>query len=191
MIKKEIVNKSKSFNDLFKNLEYKPNSISGRQRKELQIYLDNNSINYSHFSFKTKLNYKTVKQFFTDNGCKLISTTYQTNKNKLEYICKCGHNRISCYDHVKRYKQFNCKNCTINKYFINGDNNLHMHPKTFKKMIKVMESKYEKCLKYRDKFKSSELIKCSDCNQQKKIMYYYPFNLKNKICPSKPQRGVH
>ena len=127
-----------------------------------------------------KLKFETVKQFFTNNGCKLLSKTYQDNKKNLEYICKCGHKRISKFYNIKRHKQFNCKNCTINKYFINGDNNLHMHPKTFKKIIKVMESKFKKSLKYRNRFKSSEVLKCSLCKYDKKIMYYFPANLNKK-----------
>jgi len=127
-----------------------------------------------------KLKFETVKQFFTDNGCKLISTSYQTNKNKLEYICKCGHKRISRFYNIKRHKQFNCQKCTNNKYFIKVEDNLQMHPKTFKKIIKVMESKYKNSLKYRNKFKSSEVLKCSLCKYDKKIMYYFSANLNKK-----------
>ena len=125
-----------------------------------------------------KNKYTEVKQFFTKNNCKLLSTTYETNKKKLEYLCKCGHKRISCFANVKKYKQFNCKNCTINKWdFISTEN---MHPKTFKKMIKVIESKYKKSLKYRDRFKSNEILNCSLCKKDKKIIYFYPSNLNKK-----------
>ena len=83
-----------------------------------------------------KLKYKTIKKFFIDNGCKLLSIEYETNKKKLEYMCKCGHKRISCFDSVKRFKQFYCINCKKNKWASISSKN--MHPKTLNKMIKVI-----------------------------------------------------
>ena len=54
-----------------------------------------------------KLSYNTVSKYFESNGCKLISKTYKTNKEKLTYICQCGHDRKQ----YKFNKEKRCKKC--------------------------------------------------------------------------------
>lgn len=39
----------------------------------------------------SKLSYEKVKEEFSKKGCILLSKTYDTNRQKLDYICKCGH----------------------------------------------------------------------------------------------------
>ena len=116
-----------------------------------------------------KLKYEDVKKYFEDNGCKLLSKEYKSNKQKLRYITKCGHERESRFYNIKRLKQFLCKKCTPNnKYFIICKNG--MNPKTFKKRQKQLEREYKRCLKYRCDFypeNYEQQITCWDCKETK------------------------
>ena len=85
-----------------------------------------------------KLTYNKVKQFFTDNNCKLITKNYINNKQKLEYIASCDHHNIATLTYIKFYKQFKCKKCF--KIKINN--------RTFKCLIKKMNKEFGRCLKY-------------------------------------------
>lgn len=40
---------------------------------------------------KNKHSYEYVKGFFEENGCQLLSKSYEGNKEKLKYKCVCGH----------------------------------------------------------------------------------------------------
>ena len=116
----------------------------------------------------TRLTFESVKRFFSENGCSLKSTEYISNRNPLVFICKCGHNRTSCLTHVKTWNQFMCKKCTINPYIKNNANGVH--PLTFAKTKKVMETKYSQTLKYRADFLDENYNKkltCWDCKETK------------------------
>ena len=62
-----------------------------------------------------KLKYEDVKIYFDSIGCKLISTTYTTNKKPLEYLCKCGNPEVQTnrLDAIKR--GIRCGSCRVNR----------------------------------------------------------------------------
>jgi len=124
-----------------------------------------------------KLSYDIVRTFFKDNNCELLSKEYINSKTKLRYRCNCGHIRESTLSHVKLWKQFNCKKCTMknsySKYF--KINKFAMHPKTFKKILRLMENKYKKSLKYRNDFlpeNYDKKLKCWNCGKVKNFKLF-------------------
>jgi len=134
-----------------------------------------------------KLSYNEVKQFFIDNNCQLISNEYKSNKQKLTYICQCGHERISSLTNVKTHKQFLCKICNV-KYLDsnnkntawNNNNSEYIHPKRMRTLIRQLEYNFQRCLKYRNDFlpeNYNKSIKCRICKREKPIYLY--FNKKN------------
>lgn len=62
---------------------------------------------------KLRLSYAEVKKYFEDNGCELLSDTYETVDSHLEYICSCGNK-----DSISFYKfrmGRRCRECSIKK----------------------------------------------------------------------------
>lgn len=41
-----------------------------------------------------RLSYEDVKSYLDSIGCKLVSTTYESNKKPLKYLCSCGNPEI-------------------------------------------------------------------------------------------------
>lgn len=118
-----------------------------------------------------KLDFNEVSCFFEKHNCKLLSKTYENSKQKLDYLCKCGHIRTSDLKNIKSKKLFLCKNCTINKHFIKQDNQIH--PKTFTKNKKLLENRL---FTYRNDFHPSFInIKqtCFVCNKDKYLYLFY------------------
>ena len=82
-----------------------------------------------------KLTYDEVTRTFTAQGCKLLTKTYKNSKQKLTYLCKCGHKRTTSLTHFKTYisqKKYNytiCKNCIIQKGNRFKKNTEKIHPK--------------------------------------------------------------
>ena len=123
-----------------------------------------------------KISYNEVKQFFIDNNCQLISNEYKSNKQKLTYICQCGHERISNFSHIKSYNLFLCKSCSRNTSKITI-----IYKNVFKKIIRQLEFNFARCLKYRKDFlpeNYNKTIKCNICKREKPI--YLFFNSRNK-----------
>lgn len=62
--------------------------------------------------FPTRLKYDDVVEIFAEAGCKLISKTYNNNKERLEYYCNCGHHEI-CRVTLMTFQLYgtNCANC--------------------------------------------------------------------------------
>lgn len=56
-----------------------------------------------------KLDYNYVKNFFKENGSKLISKEYKNCEENLDYICVCGREAKSTFSNFKRYKH--CYQC--------------------------------------------------------------------------------
>ena len=124
-----------------------------------------------------KLTYETVKKYFEDNDCELISKEYLSNRYKLKYIASCGHERESRLYHIKLWKQFLCKKCTFIKcnsskkkrnFFSTIRNK--MHPNTYKKRQRQLEREYKRCMKYRcDYFPENynQYLTCWDCKETK------------------------
>ena len=56
-----------------------------------------------------KLKFDDVYKFFIENGCTLLSTNFINVKDPLEYICKCGHTRISTLDQINGVIHSNAK----------------------------------------------------------------------------------
>lgn len=58
---------------------------------------------------KLRLSYDFVKQYFKEQGCTLLSKTYNKNSEKLKYICVCGNIREMSFSHFQNGKR--CKTC--------------------------------------------------------------------------------
>jgi len=109
-----------------------------------------------------KLTYEHVKETFEKNGCKLLTTEYVNGKQKLEFRALCGHNEKMLFDNFKRSKSKKCSKCRRkpNKELVY----------TFEKTRLLMETRYEKTLKYRDDFLPENYDKqltCWDCKKTK------------------------
>ena len=150
----------------------------------------------------TRLKYEDVKLFFEENKCVLLSKKYKNSKENLKYKAQCGHIRISRLDRIKIFKRFRCETCssktsssktssrkTSSSKTCSNNNITGMHPKTFQKIIKIMERKINNSIKYKNDFLpenyNQELV-CWDCKETKnrKLFPYrkqYKYN-KEKRC---------
>jgi hypothetical protein len=141
------------------------------------------------------LTQEDVEDYLYAHDCVLLSE-YKTGKLPITILCKCGHERTSTLSKIKSYNQHNCKKCTLklndsydsyNPYF--KTTLYQIHPKTFIKMQKLMERKYEMSKKYRaDYFPENydQQLTCWDCGETKnrKLFPYrkqYKYN-KEKRC---------
>lgn len=118
----------------------------------------------------TKLDNETINLFLKENGCKLLSE-YKNSKTKITILCKCGHKRESSYFHIKTWKQFLCKECTVGTNLYQG-----IHPKTFSKMQRLLETKIKNSLKYKNDFQQENINKkllCLDCNIEKSKYLFF------------------
>tara|TARA_B100001093_G_C26700334_1_gene958761 strand:+ start:67 stop:876 length:810 start_codon:yes stop_codon:yes gene_type:complete len=120
-----------------------------------------------------KLSLEDVQKYFEENGCKLISKEYNTNKDPIEFICQCGHNRKSTLTRVKTLKQFLCFDCTprlcVSKETFDQR---RMHPQTFEKNKKLLERNFANTHKYRSDYlpeNYNKQLTCWDCKQTKNI----------------------
>lgn len=56
-----------------------------------------------------KLTYRYIKKFFEEQGCILLSKSYQNNRTKLKYICNCGNESEITFYNFKIGNR--CKQC--------------------------------------------------------------------------------
>lgn len=128
-----------------------------------------------------KLSYEKVKEEFTKKGCTLLSKTYNTNRQLLDYICKCGHERCVRYMAFKsnndKYDYTLCKECTLknseNNYFKRHTD--YIHPKTFQKVKRIMERKYDMTHKYRSDYlpeNYDKTLTCWSCKETKSLRLF-------------------
>lgn len=66
-------------------------------------------------------NINYVKQCFEDKGCKLLSTEYRDNKQKLKFICPCGNEGLVSFAHFQCSNQTKCLKCLKREYKWNED----------------------------------------------------------------------
>lgn len=120
--------------------------------------------------------YEEVNNYFDQNGCVLLSREYINNRTKLEFICSCGHKRISPLFAVKLYEQFRCKSCTKNRISCANSNN------SFVKICSKMEKEIKRVQKYAEDFieeNYNQHFICSGCKRDKP-RYLFPNNSKYK-----------
>ena len=74
--------------------------------------------------------YKFVKKFFEENGCKLLSTTYKNSTHqKLKYVCVCGN--ASAEIRFCHFKQgIRCQECRkkLMSEILSGENHYNYNP---------------------------------------------------------------
>lgn len=59
---------------------------------------------------RTMWNFETVKEYFEERNCRLVSTEYKRAKDKLDYICECGTEAKITFDKFKQGQRcYNCK----------------------------------------------------------------------------------
>ena len=58
-----------------------------------------------------KLTYDFVKQYFEDNGCKLLTTEYVTTNTRMPYLCSCWNESVISFSNFKSGKR--CKNVQV------------------------------------------------------------------------------
>lgn len=56
-----------------------------------------------------RLTHEEVKEYFEKEKCKLLSETYQNNRQKLKYVCICGRESEITFDSFKQGQR--CKDC--------------------------------------------------------------------------------
>lgn len=62
---------------------------------------------------KKRLSYEYVKNYFEENGCKLLTDTYINSNQKLKYICNCGMESEIIFSSFKTGRR--CKECGYKK----------------------------------------------------------------------------
>lgn len=136
-----------------------------------------------------KLSYETVKREFEKIGCTLLTKNYKSNKQLLEYLCTCGHTRTVKYTSFQSGKNlysYNlCKKCvpknSDNRYFKRQSD--HIHPKTYRKIKRIMERKYDMSLNYRSDYlpeNYNKKLTCRVCKQAKSLkLFPYRGHTKN------------
>ena len=79
-------------------------------------------IRFSHFKdgcrcmkccIYQKFTFEFVFNFFQEQGCVLLSTTYKNTKSKLKYICVCGNTSNIIFNNFKQGER--CKRCGYEK----------------------------------------------------------------------------
>jgi hypothetical protein len=142
-----------------------------------------------------KLTFNDVKQTIETTGCKLLEKKYENNKTPLKIKCsnyeKCKTVFYASLSKFKYYKYTSCEECRkdeLNKqssglmssYFKTNKNG--MHPKTYTKIKRVMERKYEMTKKYRSDFYDENYnrkLTCWDCKETKP-MRLFPYRKQYK-----------
>ena len=64
---------------------------------------------------RTKFTIEYIKQYFTDNGCRLLETEYTNTRTKMKYQCKCGNESYIKFDGFKQGNR--CVKCGGNEKF--------------------------------------------------------------------------
>jgi hypothetical protein len=49
-----------------------------------------------------KLTYESVKKYFEDQGCELLSTEYKNSRTKMIYCCSCGNESEILWSNFKK-----------------------------------------------------------------------------------------
>jgi hypothetical protein len=128
-----------------------------------------------------KLSYDKVNEEFSKIGCTLLSKQYNNNREDLIYECKCGHTRRVKYTTFQSSKHLCdytlCKECVLknseNNYFKRDQE--YIHPKTFQKVKRMMERKYEMTKKYRSDYlpeNYNKKLTCWSCKETKSIRLF-------------------
>jgi hypothetical protein len=133
-----------------------------------------------------RLKYKNVRQYYIDNNCKLLSKEYYNKKTNLEFIARCGHKDISTFACFQLRDTKNCIQCVPSYFHSNPE---YIHPNSFKKLLRIMNNKFKRTLKYRDDYlleNYEQLLTCWDCKETKtrRVFPYrkqYKYN-KEKRC---------
>jgi hypothetical protein len=60
-----------------------------------------------------KYTYEEVKEYFSNENCRLLSTDYKNNATLLDYVCKCGKQSKISFANFR--KGVRCKECGIDK----------------------------------------------------------------------------
>ena len=114
--------------------------------------------------------YEYVKNFFKENKCTLLSTSYTNGKKKLNYICECGTVSEIAFEKFKAGQR--CKNCKTRKISEktkgvprpkwSGENHPHWKPeKTNEERIK--DRKYEDYHLWRKQVFERDEFTCQCC----------------------------
>lgn len=62
---------------------------------------------------KLRHDYEFVADYFKSHGCKLLTKSYINNKQRLKYVCSCGHVSSITFADFQAGKR--CKNCSITR----------------------------------------------------------------------------
>jgi hypothetical protein len=57
---------------------------------------------------------ETAKKLFAQHGCTLLEKEWPGSKAPLRYRCKCGHERVTCWNNFSR--GFRCKLCYMKRF---------------------------------------------------------------------------
>ena len=76
--------------------------------------MKNIKINKKKRHRKSPTSIEAVAKFFTEQGCKLLETEFHNNKAPLQYKCKCGNIRYTCWNNFSR--GLGCQICYLKKF---------------------------------------------------------------------------
>lgn len=86
------------------------------------------------FHDNLRANYEDIKQLFEDNGCSLLSETYNNCDEKLKFCCECGNISYISYYSFKLGYRCGCQNSlgeNIIKKYLTSKNIKYISQKTF------------------------------------------------------------
>lgn len=105
-----------------------------------------------------------VRKVFEGNGCKLLSKTYEGNKQKLNYVCNCGN--VAYISFAKFQSGQRCKVCKSTKITekLSGANSpMYNHDKSTEERIR--DRKYPEYQKWRRDVFSRDDYTCQCCGE--------------------------
>lgn len=108
------INGYKLLDTEYKNTKNKLNYICKNGHKALITFKNFKKGNRClKCSGKEKFTYEFVKQYFKDNGCKLLETEYKNNRTKMSYLCKNEHKALITLSSFQQGDR--CGECSGNK----------------------------------------------------------------------------
>lgn len=156
-------NKDLIKNELCKSMGINLIRISYLESNNLENYIKNkllnfglttsNTINWANFSYCSKLN--QCKKYAESKNIKCLSNVYNSNREKMQWQCKCGYTWLSSWASFRELKSFcpkcdgrNSKKCIYHNRYTN-----YKTKYTLDDMAKIAKNRGGQCL-------SSSYINC-------------------------------
>lgn len=114
---------------------------------------------YETTALKRKFDYSYVNNYFEKEGCKLITTNYDKQLDKLIYIARCGHKNTITFNKFKNSKQGRvCKICCKP-----SGNNHHKYNSNLSNEERILNRDYYEIILWRLKVYERDNYECKVC----------------------------